>query len=57
MTPLGRLQQERAMRISLRVYTQVNERFHVALEDLPDDTEEMMRAAMHGGYSHVDFAN
>ena len=48
VTPLGRLQQERAMRVSLRVYAQVHERFHLALEDLTNDEEEMIRAAMHG---------
>ena len=53
VTPLGRLQQERAMRVSLRVYAQVNERFHMALEDLTNDEEEMVGAAMHGAYVDV----
>ena len=57
VTILQRRRQERAMRVSLRGWAQVNERFHMALEDLTNDEDEMVRAALYGAYSHVDIAN
>ena len=51
VTPLGRLQLERAMRISFRVLCGGFD----SLPDLPDDEEEMMCAALYGG--KTDIAN
>ena len=51
VTPLGRLQLERAMRVSFRVLCGGFD----SLPDLPDGAYEMARAALYGAY--VDIAN
>ena len=49
VTPLGRLQLERAMRISFRVLCGGFD----SLPDLPNDEEEMVRAALYGGKTDI----